>query len=1149
MKKKWIKDAIQLGIKTKMWKIMRLSAFFLFLFLSQAWASSSYSQQTKLTLKMGNASILDVLDAIENNSEFYFVFNQKLVDVERKVDVDVKNQTIDKVLNDMFAETDVHHTVKDKLIILTTEKTMEKANPQKAVKGKIIDKDGQPIPGATVVVKSTGNGTVTNVNGEFTISDVTQDAILTVSFVGFVSQDIPVDGLSEINVTLLEDLKQLDEVVVVGYGTKKKRDISGAITSVSGETLNEMRSESFAQALQGRAAGVYVKSNSGQPGGGVSVRIRGMGGLNNSEPLYIIDGVQMGGAGSSDDNNPLAMINTNDIESVEILKDASSSAIYGARAANGVVIITTRRGQTGAPKFSYSGTFGIQTMSNPNNFELLNANQYATIVNETLIGDGKDPIFGGSNPQYPSDLFPAPSSLGEGTDWLGAVTQSAPVQEHQVSVSGGTTKNKYYLSVNYMDQDGIMVNTFFKRFSARVNTDNDIAKWLKIGNSLMVSNSSSNVMKQYRGGETGTLNNTLTLAPTLPVYNNDGTFAGPEHGFYPPKRNPLAELTNIERDNKTTNVIGNIYADLKLYKGLSFKTSFSANISNNRYDHFEPTYVEGTNSRSVTDVRANTLTNTSWIWNNVLSYNLSHNKHNLSMLAGTEAIEMNLNLIESEATYTDNSIRVVSAQGSETHGVNQYKSASSLISYFGNASYNYDNKYYIEGSIRRDGSSRFGSNNRWGVFPSVSGAWRVSQEDFFSSGIIDDFKLRASYGKVGNDKIGDYTYLAGIKNVFYGFGDVGGVFSNGLAIDALGNPELKWETSEQINFGIDLTMLDNKLSVTADYFETDVKDMLIGLPIPALTGISASTDVILTGEIMSNAGSLTNKGFELEASYRDKIGKFTYSIGANITTYNNEVTDIGANDQLWGMAVQGQNVSRTVKGGNLGEFYGYVVEGIFQTQAEVDAANALNGNTDIPYQYANTGLGDYKYKDINGDGVADAKDRTTIGSPVPDFTYGLSLDLGYKDFSLSMLWSGTQGNEIFNANRKDLEASGRLNFNKSKTVLDSWSGPNTSNTIARRIESDPNDNRRMSSIFVEDGSYLALRNIKLSYNFPEKIISKLKLSDAQVFLSGQNLLMFTKYSGFDPEVGNLNGNNLNAGIDNDLYPHASTVNIGVIINL
>lgn len=1149
MKKKWIHGALKQCTKTKMWKIMRLSVFFLFLLVGQVWAVNSYSQQTKLTLIMKDVKVDEVLNEIEKSSDFYFLFNQKLVDVERKVSVDFSEKGIHDILSDLFADTNVSYIIKDRQIVLTTEKSESKDALQKPVKGVINDKDGQPIPGATVIIKGTSDGTITNMDGGFNLPNVSDDAVLVISFVGFLSQEIPVNGLSEINVTLLEDLKQLDEVIVVGYGTKKKRDISGSIASVSGEKLNEMRSESFAQALQGRAAGVYVKSNSGQPGGGVSVRIRGMGGLNNSEPLYIIDGVQMGGSGSSDDKNPLAMINTNDIESVEVLKDASSTAIYGARAANGVVIITTRRGQSGAPKFTYSGTFGIQTMSNPNNFQLLNANEYATVVNETLIGDGKDPIFGGSNPQYPSDLFPAPNSLGKGTDWLDAVTQTAPVQEHQISVSGGTNKNKYYLSLNYLDQDGIMVNTFFKRLSARVNTDNDITKWLKIGNSLMVSNASSNIMKQYRGGETGTLNNTLTLAPTLPVYNSDGTFAGPTHGFYPPKRNPLAELTNIERDDKTTNVIGNIYADLKLFKGLSFKTSFSANITNNSYDHFEPTYVEGTNSKSVTDVRANKLNTTSWIWNNVLSYNLSHNKHNLSMLAGTEAIENKLNLIESDATYTDNSIRVVSAQGSETFGVNQMKSASSLISYFGNASYNYDNKYYIEGNIRRDGSSRFGSNNRWGVFPSVSGAWRISKENFFPTETINDFKVRASYGKVGNDKIGDYTYLAGIKNVFYGFGDVNGVFSNGLAIDALGNPELKWETSEQINFGIDLSMFENKLSITADYFKTDVKDMLIGLPIPALTGISASTDVILTGEIMSNAGSLTNKGFEFETSYRGEIGKVTYTIGANITTYNNVVTDIGDNEQLWGMAVQGQNVSRTVEGGNLGEFYGYVVEGIFQTQAEVDAANALDGHPEIPYQYANTGPGDYKFKDVNGDGVADAKDRTTIGSPVPDFTYGLTLDLAYKDFGLSMLWSGSQGNEIFNANRKDLEASGRLNFNKSKTVLNSWSGPNTSNTIARRIESDPNDNRRMSSIFVEDGSYFALRNIKLSYNFPEKIVSKLKLSDAQVFLSGQNLLMFTKYSGFDPEVGNLNGNNLNAGIDNDLYPHASTVNVGVVINL
>lgn len=1098
---------------------------------------SIYAQDTKLNLQVSGSQLKDVFKNIESQSEFSFMYDNSMINVEREVTIRATEKTIYQVLDQILDNNEVRYQIIDRHIVLIPK---EENQEERAVTGKVTSADDQGgLPGVNVILKGTSSGTVTDVDGNYSLIIPDEAAILVFSSVGFVREEVQVGNQAVIDIIMTADVTAMEELVIVGYGTKKKRDITGSIASISGESLSEVRAESFAQALQGQAAGVYVKSNTGQPGGGVSVRVRGIGGINNSEPLYIIDGVQIGGTGDSDDSNPLASINMNDIASIEVLKDASSAAIYGARAANGVVIITTRRGESGAPKFSYTGSYGVQNLTNPNNFALLNAQEYATVVNQTVMADGGAAIFGGNDPLYSPDIFPAPSTLGEGTNWLDAIiNKNAKVQEHQVAVSGGSDKNKYYLSLNYLEQEGIMLNTFYKRYNLRVNTDNDITKSIKIGNSLLVSNSSSNQMDQKRMGETGVLNNALTISPTLNVYNPDGSFAGPTHGFFPPKRNSAAELMKTERNNVTTNVIGNVYGLVSIVDGLSFKTSFSANMRFNSNDHFEPTYSEGTNIRNSTAVSALSINQNSWIWNNVLSYTKDFDKHHVAFLGGTEAISNEMSIITGDASYTDNAIRIVSSQGSETSGIDQFKTGSSLISYFGNASYNFDNRYYLEANIRRDGSSRFGANNRVGIFPSLSAAWRISSEEFMPES-ISDMKFRASYGKVGNDKIGDYSYIAGIKNIFYGFGDVNGVFSNGLAIDQLGNPNLKWETSEQINLGLDLYLLDNKLSITADYFETTVTDMLLGLPIPAITGISASTGVILQGTITSNAGSLMNKGIELEASYRDKIGEISYSVGANITTFNNEIIDIGDNDQIWGQTIQGENVSRTVVGGSLGEFYGYTVEGIFQTQAEVDAAAVQNENT---------APGDYRYKDLNGDNVINADDRGTIGSPIPDFTYGLNLNLGYKQFTLSMLWTGSQGNEIFNANRIDLEASGRTNFNKSKTVLNSWNGPGTSNTIARRIQSDPNQNRRVSSIFVEDGSYFALRNLKIGYNLPSELTSKLKISNAQVYVSGQNLLMFTKYSGFDPEVGNYSGSNLNAGIDNDLYPHASTVNLGVVVN-
>lgn len=1129
-----ILDEIFIGFSPKTIRIMRLTTF-LFLVSLLKMSASVYSQEV-LTIKMKNVTLKEMFTEIERVSEFSVFYNDTDLDMARKVTIDFEKKPINGILSTVLKDSNISYEIKENHIILTKISTKNRKQA-KQIHGAVTDESNSPLPGVSIFIKGKQVGTTTDFDGQYSI-EASEGDILVFSYLGMKTSEVVVGSQEVINIALAEDTNTLDEIMVVGYSSKRKGDVAGSISSVSGAELNQTRSENFTQALQGRAAGVYVKSNSGQPGGAVSVRVRGIGGVNNSDPLYIIDGVQMGGVGKDDNSNPLASINSNDIESIDILKDAASAAIYGARAANGVVIITTKRGKSGAPKFDYRGSFGVQNMSNPNNFTLLNANQYANVVNQTLIGDGSSPIFGGSDPAYPSDLFPSPESLGAGTDWLDAITvDNATVQEHQIAVSGGSDKNTYYLSLNYTDQNGIISNTYFKRYSIRVNTDNKVSNAITIGNSLMVSNSKSNNTKAFRDGETGVLNNALTMAPTIPVYNEDGSFSGQPHPFYPPKRNPVSELENNIDSNINTTIIGNVYGDVKFGKGISFKTNFSVNLQYNTGEKFQPTYSEGTLSKSVSEVGASSSDLYSWIWNNVLSYKLDLNDHHLSALAGTEAIENTYNILSGTSTYTDDSIRIVSSQGSETSSVDQYKAGSSLISYFGNISYNYDGKYYIDGNIRKDGSSKFGSNNRWGVFPSVSAAWRISGEEFFpEEGKVNDLKIRASYGEVGNDKIGDFTYIAGLKNVFYGFGDVTGVFTNGLAVDALSNPNLKWETSKQINVGFDISMFDYKLTIGADYFKTDVTDMLMPLPIPAITGINGSTDLILLGSVTSNVGSLTNKGFELEASWNDTVGEFTYSVGVNLTTFDNEVTDIGNNDQLWGQGIQGENVSRTVVGGGLGEFYGYEVDGIFQNQAEVDAAAVQNPNT---------APGDYRYKDLNGDNVIDADDRTTIGSPIPDFTYGVTFNLEYKDFNLGMLWSGTQGNEIFNANRIDLEASGRTNFNKSNTVLNSWDGPGTSNTIARRIASDPNQNRRVSSVFVEDGSYFALRNLKVGYSIPKDAISKVGLTNAELYLSSQNLLMFTQYSGFDPEVGNAGGSNLNAGIDNDLYPHASTVTFGV----
>jgi TonB-linked SusC/RagA family outer membrane protein len=721
------------------------------------------------------------------------------------------------------------------------------------------------------------------------------------------------------------------------------------------------------------------------------------------------------------------------------------------------------------------------------------------------------------------------------------------MQEHQISMSGAKEDHTYYISANYFDQSGIVETTSFKRYTFRFNSDNKLTKWLKVGNSFSVANSKQIGMDVNRtmGGEI--MAAAMFTPPTIAAFNEDGSFAGAPTAFYQPKRTPYSILKNNHVENRRTDLIGNIYGDVSLFKGLSFRTNVSVVMNFTTSENFAPTFNEGIAQSSVTNNSYTYSNYSNWLWNNVFTYNKSIKKHHITALGGMEATESRSEYLLGTASFGENVIRIVKSVGASTSQFEQNFSSNSLISYFGNFSYNYDQKYYLEGNIRRDGSSQFGLNSRWGTFPSVSGAWRLSKESFFPKTAINDMKLRLSYGEVGNNKIGDFSFIAPLKTVLYSMSGNDNQYNTGTVIAYMANPNLKWETSKQTNFGVDISLLDSRLTLAADYFVTNVEDMLLGLQIPAFTGISFSDAEIKTGTVTSNVGSLTNKGFEFEASYKGKIGQVAYSVNGNLTTFHNEVTNIGNNEEIWGQMYKGQNISRTIVGGSLGEFYGYVADGIFQTQSEVDAANALDGDSSTAYQNAKTAPGDYKFKDLDGDNKITADDRTTIGSPIPDFTYGLGINLEYKDFTFSTLLVGSQGNDVFFASRTDLESSSQRNYNKSRVMLDAWNGAGSSNTVARIISSDPNQNSRISSKFVEDGSYLRVRNIQLGYNIPARLTNKIKASKAQVYISGQNLFTFTKYSGFDPEVGNLNGSNLNAGIDTDLYPQAQSIHIGASI--
>ncbi|NPA35869.1 MAG: TonB-dependent receptor [Chlorobi bacterium] len=1106
--------------------VMRNTVLLLLIGVFQMHAASSYSQTARLNLKFKAATVKEVLSEIENQSDFYFLYNSELIDVNRKVDISVKNKKISDVLTRLFDDK-VRVLVNDKYIILTPIE----GGQQNVITGKVTDENGDPLPGVSVVVKGTTHGVITNADGVFSISDVPAGTHLIFSFIGMKTEEVVIGEQTNIDVAMQSDIYNLDEVITVGYSTVKKRDVTGSISSIGAKDLAKTGSATIAQAIQGKTAGVLITRKSGKPGADLSVRIRGVGGINNSEPLYIVDGIYGGS---------LQGINPDEIESIEILKDASSAAIYGARGANGVVLITTKRGKSGNMKVTYNGSIGFQNMINSGDVTMLNAQQYAEVQNTMYRNDGLPEPFGG-DPSLPADLFPPPSQLGEGTDWLDVMfKKNAPIQDHLLSFSGGSEKHTAYVSISYLDQDGLGIESGMTKVGFRVNTDHKVKKWLKVGNSTSFSNTEI-TGQDWTDHKWGQFYETILTPPTIPVFNEDGTLAGPENPFYGPSRTPYAKVVSSDPDYKSFGISNSIYADIKFWEFLTFHTNFNNNYSaSENTGYTNDIYNEGIVSGDDVKVKGTNSVSSGWTWSNVLKFNKHIGSHSINALAGYERRYSSWNSISGNSRYLDPSYKVVGSGAAETSSFIQYRGEESMVSYFASASYNYKEKYYFTGNVRHDGSSRFGENNRFGTFPSFSVAWRLSNEGFFpENDIVTDIKLRGSWGQVGNDKIGNYRYIAPMANVFYTFSGQNGDFSSGLVTKGLANTDLKWETSTQTNFGVDLLMFNSKLRITADYFKTDVTDMLLGKTIPVTSGIADLTWGRYVS-VITNAGALTNKGFEFEASYNNTIGNFTYNLHANITTYNNEVTDIGENEYLSGTAAEVRN--RTYVGGSLGDFYGYVCEGIFQTQAEVDAANALN--PDAPYQTAETVPGDFKFKDLNGDGLITDEDRQIIGSPIPDFTYGFGFDLAYKRLSLTTLFYGSYGNEIYNELRSEIEQQGR-STNKATTVLDAWHGEGTSNTIPVRRVQDYNNNFRTSTAYLEDGSFLRLQNIVLSYNLPVSI------AKIQVYVSGDNLVTFTKYKGFNPEIqidqtGDYGeGSRLDSGVDGGYYPSASIYRIGV----
>ncbi|WP_346880948.1 TonB-dependent receptor [uncultured Algibacter sp.] len=991
------------------------------------------------------------------------------------------------------------------------------------IKGIITDNEDLPLAGASVIVKGTNKGAITDFDGNFLLNNVNSNGVISISFIGYKTKEIPVDGKTTINVKLEEDLAALDEVVIVGYGSEKRSQITGAVETIDTEALNRTNTASIDNALQGLAAGVSVTSNNATPGGGVSVRIRGAGGVNGSEPLYVVDGFPISVNGN-ENSSPLSSINPQDIKSITVLKDAASAAIYGTRAANGVVLITTKRGRSSQKGVvSINARSGFQSVANT--LDLMDAETFVRTTNLAYENAGRAIPPGFDNPE----------SFGVGTDWIDAITQSAAVSDIQASFTGGSETSNFFMSLGRFNQEGIVKGSSFERITMRLNVDKRISDKLKVGASIGFAKSEQGRLGDSRGTNT-TLSFATLFYPTIPVFDDNGDFAPtPGNGFYKPVVNPLFRAEELQLAPPVNNRFqGNIYAQYKIRPNLEFKTSGFYTFNNLIGRNFGRVFdLDAVNSEQQT-IEKSQATNITFLIENTLSYNFNIKNHSIGLLAGQSSQRGKFQRIALSGANLNEGEPLVITNLTENLSIDDFISEESLLSYFGKVNYSYAGKYLMTAIVRRDASSRFGKNNRWGTFPSLSLGWRISEEDFISKeGALSNLKLRAGWGQVGSDAIGNYLFSPVVVRGFnYPFGNQPGVASSGSATRGLSNPDLKWETVTQYSVGVDASFFNDNLNLVVEYYNKTQEDMLVGVPQSAVTGISNGRN---QGDQVQNIGELTNKGFEFSANYVGRVGELEYGIGANLTTIQNEILNIPAPISDYGF--RGGNLTRTENGRSLGEFYGFIADGIFQSDAEV-AAHATQ-NTD-------NAAGDIRYRDVSGpdgtpDGIINDSDRTFIGSPIPDFIYGFNLNLKYKDFDFAVQGTGVAGNDIYNVSKTLLTDYTRT---ENKLNITPWSPSNPTASFPRAIAQDVG-NSEISSFYVEDGSFTRIKVIELGYNLPTDILKKLNISQIRLYGNVQNPFTFTSYSGSDPEVGNAQGSNLAAGIDNFVYPVARTFSIGI----
>lgn len=970
---------------------------------------------------------------------------------------------------------------------------------QITVQGVVKDQTGETVIGASVMEKGTTNGTITGIDGDFSLN-MSPNGTLVVSFVGYKTQEVQVKGQKQLQVVLSEDAEMLDEVVVIGYGTMKKSDLTGAVSSIGNKDIKDSPVSNLGQAIQGKISGVQIV-DAGKPGDNVSIKIRGLGSINNCDPLVVIDGVPT--------DLGLSSLNMADVERLDVLKDASATAIYGSRGANGVVMITTKRGTEGKGKLAVSANYSFQNATNVPS--LLNAAQYAELSNDMMVNSGRNP-----NPEWAN-----PSELGAGTDWMDELLRTGVMQNYTVSYSGGNEKSHYYVSGGFLDQSGIVKSVNYRRFTFQSNSDAQVLKWLKFSNNITFS-ADTKKSGSYNIGDA------LKALPIYPVKNEDGSWSGPDGNseWYGSTRNPIGptELNKSQTDGY--NFLANLTAELTFTKWLKFKSTFGYDAKFWFIDNFTPKYNWKPTPTEETSRYKSDNKSFTYLWDNYFLFDHTFaEKHRVGLMAGMSA-QWNTNdyLNAQKNVFMFDNVHEMD-NGEEMYAIGGNETEWALLSYMARVNYSYEDRYLLTATIRRDGSSRFGKKHRWGTFPSVSVAWRASQEKWFpKNDYINDLKVRAGYGVTGSQaSVGNYSYLASYNTSVYPFGISSGN-QTALVSSTLANPYIHWEEVAQTNIGFDASLFNSRVMFSFDAYLKETRDMLVKASIPITSGFEDTTTTY------TNAGKVRNQGIEMSLHTINLTGELGWKTNLTATYNKNKIKDLNSDVPYYINQINNSYVTMLAKDYPINVFYGYVTDGIFQNQSEVNTHAVQPGAEP----------GDIRFRDLNNDGVINDSDRTVIGNPNPSWLFSMNNSLSYKGFELSVFLQGIAGNKIYNANNIDNTGMAAA-YNQTTDVLKRWQGEGTSNSMPRAVFGDPNQNTRVSDRFVENGSYLRLKNITLSYTFPKQWLQKAQIENARLSLSCENVATITGYSGFDPEVG-ING------IDQNRYPISRTFSLGLNFN-